>query len=198
MTKIIAALAVFLCVTTAASAASTGGGEGDYLFSSIMGLETRDFLFKCFNFAILLYLLHRFARKPIVSILASVAKKTKETMDSSEIKLNDEKSKLAEYRRKIANIEEEIVEMQEQSSKAIEEEKRKAIAEAEETAKKIERQTQVRIEQDLLQAKMEVRAFLVQESAKLAERLIAEKIDGSEQKKLISAYTDAIKDVARI
>lgn len=185
MLKRITASIILVCISAAAFAASDGGG--DYL---------QDFIFKCINFAILLFLLHKFARKPIANMLAAAAKNTKDTMDSAEEKLKEAEAKLADYEKKVANLEKEMAEMQERSMAAIEEEKKRMVKDAGEAAQKIEQQTQVRIEQDVLKAKMEVRHFLVEESIKLAEQLIAEKIDSKEQKALISNYANIIKEIA--
>ena len=194
--KITTVFIILFCAVTAVWAATSSGGNGDHVLSSYMSHQTQDFLFKCFNFALLLYLLHKFARKPIANMLSSIAINTKDTMDSAEAKLKEAETKLAEYRQKIANPEKETVEMQERSLKVIEKEKKKLIDEAKETAQKIERQTQVRIEQDVLKAKMEVRAFLVSESVKMAEKLLAGKTGSREHKQLISNYTHTIREIA--
>ncbi len=47
-----------------------------------------------------------------------------------------------------------------------------------------------------MKAKMEVRNYLVDESIKLAEKLIAEKVDSKEQKALISDYAKVIQEIA--
>lgn len=195
MLKRITASIILVCISAAAFAAS-GGGHEDYLLSGMMSKEMQDFLFKCINFAILLFILHKFARKPIANMLSAAAKNTKDTMESAEVKLKKAEAKLADYQKKFVNLEKEMASMQERSMAAIEEEKKKMVKDAEEAAKKIEQQTQVRIEQDVLKAKMEVRHFLVEESIKLAEQLIAEKIDSKEQKALISNYVNIIKEIA--
>ncbi len=196
MVKIITAFVFLACTSTLAIAASGEGHGGDYLLSSFMSHEMRDFLFKCLNFVILLYLLYKFARKPIANMLSSAARNTKDTMDSAELKLKEAEAKLAEYQQKLANLEKEMAEMRERSLAAIEDEKKRMIEDAEETAKKIEQQSQARIEQDVLKAKIAVRTFLVDESIRLAEQLIADKIGSQEQKALISNYANVIKEIA--
>jgi F-type H+-transporting ATPase subunit b len=178
---------LFVSVTTIAFASS--GGEAGSLFSLTMG-------FKVINFLILLYLLNKFARPAIANMLSNAAKGAKERVDEAEAKLKEAEHKLADYQNKMANLEKDMAKMQEDALVAIENEKEKMVADAKETAGKIEQQSQARIEQDILKAKMEVRAYLVDESIKLAEKFIAEKVDSKEQKALISDYVKVIQEIA--
>ena len=196
MAKRILASIFLLCFAAVAFAAGSGDVPEDYLLHSFMGYQTQLFLFKCFNFAILLYLLNRFARKPIANMLSSAAINTKETVDSAEAKRKEAEAKLAETRRKHASLEKEMAEMQKRSLAAIEEERKRMVGEAKETADKMMRQMQARIEQDVLKAKMEVRGYLVEESIRMAEKLIDEKVSSQKQKELIADYTETIKTIA--
>lgn len=178
---------LFVSVTTIAFAAS--GGEAGSLFSLTMG-------FKVINFIILLFLLNKFARPAIANMLSNAAKGAKERVDEAEAKLKEAEQKLADYQDKMANLEKDMAKMQEDALAAIESEKEKLVADAKETAGKLEQQAQVRIEQDVLKAKMEIRTYLADESIKLAEKLIAEKVDSKEQKALISNYVKVIQEIA--
>ena len=178
---------LFVSVTTIAFASS--GGEAGSFFSLTMG-------FKVINFLILLFLLNKFARPAITNMLSNAAKGAKERVDEAEAKLKEAEHKLADYQNKMANLEKDMAKMQEDALVAIENEKEKMVADAKETAGKIEQQSQARIEQDILKAKMEVRAYLVDESIKLAEKFIAEKVDSKEQKALISDYVKVIQEIA--
>ena len=178
---------LFVSVTSIALASS--GGEAGSLFSLNMG-------FKVINFLLLVFLLNKFARPAIANMLSNAAKGAKERVDTAEAKLKEAEQKLADYQTKMANLEKDMAKMQEDALAAIEKEKVKMVADAKEAAEKIDQQSQVRIEQDILKAKMEVRNYLVDESIKLAEKLIAEKVDSKEQKALISDYAKVIQEIA--
>jgi F-type H+-transporting ATPase subunit b len=178
---------LFVSVTTIAFASS--GGEAGSFFSLTMG-------FKVINFLILLFLLNKFARPAIANMLSNAAKGAKERVDEAEAKLKEAEQKLADYQNKMANLKKDMAKMQEDALAAIENEKEQMVADARETAGNIEKQSQARIEQGILKAKMEVRAYLVDESIKLAEKFIAEKVDSKEQKALISDYVKVIQEIA--
>ena len=187
MFKIIAMSALLSGISCLAFA--SGGGEGGSLFSL-------DMLFKTINFLLLLYLLHRFARKPIANMLSSSAENTKKIMAETESELIEAKKKLEDYQAKLNNLEKELEERRENALAVIESEKQQMIQDAENQVKKIEEQCQARIEQDISKAKEDIRRFLVDESVKLAEESLSKEIGGKEQKALLENYTKYLKQSA--
>lgn len=172
----------FIMICTAQSAlASSTGHTGGSLFSSEMA-------FKTVNFILLLFLLHKFARKPIAKMLSTSAENTKNTVDSAKEELASAKAQLADFESKIANLEKELVTREEKAMAAIEIEKEKMIKDAQEQAEKLEEQSQKRIEQDILKAKADIKEFLINESVQFAEKVIAEEIGNKEQKALVENY----------
>ena len=183
--RIVVTLGFFLtCVNVTAFAAGAGGGS----------LLSFEMLFKGINFIILLFLLYRFARKPIAGMLSKIAVSSKETVDSAKKRLEAAQNELKEYQQKLANLEKELEERQKAAVEAIEAEKQKIIEDAEMQAKKLEEQSKNRIEQDLSKAKAEIREFIANESIKLAESIIENEIDAKVQKILIDTYTNSLKE----
>lgn len=171
---------VLICSAQSALAASAGHSGGSLLSS--------EMAFKAINFILLLYLLNRFARKPVARMLSNSAQNTKETMDSVKEELAAAKARLADYESKIAVLEKELTSREENAMAAIEAEKEKMITDAREQAKNLEEQAQNRIEQDIIKAKSEIREFLVQESIQFAEKIITEELGSKEQKALVENY----------
>jgi F-type H+-transporting ATPase subunit b len=170
-------------------ALASGGGEGGSLLSL-------DMLFKLINFLLLLYLLHRFARKPLANMLSSSAENTKKSVDETKLELAEAKKQLEEYKSKLSNLEKDLEDRRETALSVIETEKKQLIEDAENQVKRIEEQSYARIEQDISNAKEEIRQFLVEESVKLAEATIAKEIGGKEQKALLDHYTKSLKETA--
>ncbi len=185
--KITASL-VFIGISGIALA-SSAGAQGASLFSM-------DMLFRGLNFVILLFLLYKFARKPIAKMLTSSAENSKNALDTANSELVDAKKQLAEYKEKIANLEKELEDKKQSAMAAIEEEKKQIVEDAERQTKKLEEQSQNRIEQEILKAKAEIREFLAIESVKLAEKAISEQINTKNHKKLIDDYTEFLKKTA--
>ena len=178
----------FICFSYSAYASSAGNG-GASLFSSEM-------LFKVINFLLLLLILHRFARNPIAKMLSNSAENTKITVDNANEELANAKSRLSEYEAKIVNLEKELATREQTAIAAIEVEKERLISDAKIQSQKLEEQTQNRIEQDILKAKAEIKEFLVNESAQLAEKIIAEQIGSPERKALVENYAKNLNETA--
>jgi len=174
---------------TASLQASTAGAETASLFSL-------DMLFKGINFIILLYLLYRFARKPIARLLSTSAENSKKAIDTALFDLEQAQKQLSDYQIKIANLESELAERQKSALASIDAEKAKMVAEAHEQARRLEEQAQKRIEQNLAKAKEEIKAFLISESVKLAEATLVKEIDAKSQTALIKNYTRHLKETA--
>ncbi len=170
-------------------ALAAGGGEAGSLLSW-------DMLFKAINFLLLLYLLNRFAKKPIANMLSSSAESIKKTVEESKTELAETKKKLEEYQAKLSNMEKELEERRTTALSSIEAEKQQLITDAELQVKRLEEQTQARIEQDITNAKEEIRQYLLEESVKLAEETIAKEVGGKEQKALLDNYTKFLKETA--
>jgi len=177
-----------LCFSISAHAA-TAGHESASIFSSEM-------LFKLINFLLLLFLLYRFARKPITKMLSNSAEKTKITVDNAKEALAKAKARLSEYEVKITALEKELASREQTAMASIEAEKQKMINDAKDQAQKLEAQAQNRIEQDILKAKIEIREFLVNESVQLAEKIISEQIGSKEQKALVENYAKYLNKTA--
>ncbi|MBU3917239.1 ATP synthase F0 subunit B [bacterium] len=175
---------------------ASGGGEDGSFLSAYLSPEMTDFLFKVINFVILIFLLHKFARKPIAKMLSSSAENTKNEVDTALVELENAKKKLAEYQEKTANLEEELEEREKASMAAIDIEKKQLIEDAELQAKKLEEQSLARVEQEIQKAKTEIREFLVNESIKMAEKTISSQIGSKEQKALIENYTKFLQETA--
>ncbi len=187
-----------LLASFAGIAFASGDGESSSLLGTYLNLSPpmESFLYKVINFVILLFLLHKFARKPIAKMLLSSAENTKNEMDSALAELEDAKKKLAEYQEKTANLEKELEEREKASMAAIEVEKKQLIENAELQSKKLEEQSVARIEQEIQKAKTEIREYMVNESIKMAEKTISNEIGNKEQKALLENYTKFLKETA--
>ncbi len=185
-------IAVILAVGIASTAiAGSGGGS-----VSVFGLEIPEMLAKGINFFLLLFLLHKWVKKPLVNVLNAAAKNSKDTLESAEQALNDAEAKLAEYKANVSGLEQKMAEMQKNSMDAIGKEKEQMIADAKNTADALEKQAKLRIEQNVSQAKLDIREHLVAETIKLAEAQIAEKMDAKAQKALVEDYAKVLTETA--
>ncbi len=192
MLKTLFVIAITAGISSTALAA--GGGDATGIFLESKALE--DMIFKTINLLIFLFLLKKFAGKPIARMLSSSAVNTKKEMDDAKSDLAEAKKKLEDYQSKLANMESELEERRKSALAVIETEKAQMIEDAVNQVEKLEEQSQARIEQDILKAKAEIREFLVNESVKMAEEAIAKEIGSKEQKALFENYAKFIKESA--
>ncbi len=157
---------------------------------------TLDMLYKVINFLILLAILHKVARKPLVNMLNSSAKASKEEVSSARTSITDAEKKLQEYNEKVADLENELEKRQESALKTIEEEKKTIVEDARKFAENLEMKTSQRINQDLQRAKGEIQDFLVLESIKMAEKLVVGSVDDIKQKSLMDNYSQVLEKTA--
>ncbi|MCP4298143.1 MAG: ATP synthase F0 subunit B [Proteobacteria bacterium] len=182
----ISVLLYFLTGLSATAFASEGGGS----------LFTLDMLYKVVNFLILLAILHKVARKPLVNMLNSSAKTSKEEISSARTSITDAEKKLQEYTQKVADLEKELETRREGALKTIEEEKKTIVEDARKFAENLEMKTSQRINQDLQRAKDEIQDFLVLESIKMAEKLVVGSVDDVKQKSLMENYSQVLEKTA--
>jgi len=182
-------ITVVITAGITSTALASAGGEAGSLLSGEM-------LFKGINFLILLFLLHRWVKKPLVNVLNAAARNSKETMGSAAQALKDAEAKLVDYQAKVAGLEQQMAEMQQFALTAIEKEKERMIADAKNSAEALEKQSKLRIEQSVLQAKQDIREHLVAESIKLAETKVIQTVDAKVQKALVADYAKRLTETA--
>lgn len=182
-------IALVLFMGTLSTMAFAAGGGGGSLFSLEMAA-------KCVNFGILLWVLHRFARPPIVNMLRDAATRNKEDVEEAKDNVKKAEAKLADYKNKLANMEKELEEGKQAALHAIEEEKNAIITEAKEAANNMEQQASHRIDQELKKAQQEIRNFLADESIRLAEEMVSQTINAKTNKPLIKNYSTMLEKTA--
>lgn len=167
----------------ASSAYAAGGGE-----HAAGGLFSLDMAAKVVNFLILLALLHLLAKKPLARMMRNVAEAKREQFLEQQKAVDEAEANLARFKAKIEAQEAELIEHKKHALAAIEAEKNRIIEDAKSQAEHMEKNAQMRIDQALQRAKGELRAFLAEESARLAESQLKDKIGPKEQEALMSRY----------
>src|SRR3989339_1660153 len=175
MKKILSSL-LMLSPSLAFAAEHASGGEG--MLGSTM-------LFKALNFLMLLIALHYFAKKPLAKMMRDASLAKKEEFDEKKKAVQAAEERLSMFKKQMIEEEALLAERQKAAQVAIAAEKQKIIADAQAQAQLIEKNTQMRIEQNLNQAKAEIRQFLAEEACKLAEGQIKSSVSAKEQKGLM-------------
>ena len=152
-----------------------------------------DFIFKVINFAILFGIIYYFAKKPIANGLKNSAQSAKQNLEEAREAQKQAEAELEEFRGKLAQMKQEAQAMVAEARKDAEAEKERIIAEGQQTAERMKAQVRVAVEQEYKKAELEIKQWTAEETVKMAEKLIEEKIEKTHHDHLIKDYLNQLQ-----
>lgn len=181
---LMATLAMLLPAATLALAeeAAHEGGEAHH------GNPWMDLLYKAINVAILLAIVYWAARKPVAAGLKSAAQSARNSFLSSRKAAQDLEAQMAEQKRKITALSQDLTRMVAEAKADVEREKQRAQADAQALAARLQEQALQQVEQELAKARNALRQDLADQTVKLAEQLIKQRMNPQEQQRLVADY----------
>ncbi len=165
---------------------SSGGEQG-----AEKGWATTDW-YRVMNFAVLFGILFYFLRKPVSDALNGRIKGIKEELDELESKKSEAEQKLAEYKERIAALDQESEKIIAEYIRQGEEAKGRILKESEKAAAKLEDQAKRNIEQEFEKAKRQLQADILEKALARAEALVKDKITSDDQDRLVDEYLDKV------
>lgn len=160
--------------------ASSGGDTG---FN-----KTSDFIQRIINFAILVGVLFFILRKPVKNAFVTRSQEIQEKLAELERQKEEAEKIHAEYKGKLALLEQERAKIIESYLAEGEAVKAQIIKEAGKTAEKMQGQAKVAIQQEFDKAKAQIQAEIVNEAVIAAEKLIKKEINDEDQDRLVDEY----------
>ena len=174
-------LCLFILAPVAAFAAG-GGGHAD------SGAVLKDFIYRCFNFALMAGLLAYFVTKPIRKGLKGRTAEIEKTLADAEAAKAAAEAKHKEYSDKLAKATEEIAGITEAIRREGELERDKIIAAAKDMADKIEREADNKAAGVVAKARIELREEASRLAVELAEDMLKKQVSADDQKRLVEEY----------
>ncbi len=174
-------LCLFILAPVAAFAAG-GGGHAD------SGAVLKDFIYRCFNFALMAGLLAYFVTKPIRKGLKGRTEEIEKTLADAEAAKAAAEAKHKEYSEKLAKATEEIAGITEAIRREGEVERDKIIAAAKDMADKIEREADNKAAGVVAKARIELREEASRLAVELAEDMLKKQVSADDQKRLVEEY----------
>ena len=174
-------LCLFILAPVAAFAAG-GGGHAD------SGAVLKDFIYRCFNFALMAGLLAYFVTKPIRKGLKGRTAEIEKTLADAEAAKAAAEAKHKEYSEKLAKATEEIAAITEAIRREGELERDKIIAAAKDMADKIEREADNKAAGVVAKARIELREEASRLAVELAEDMLKKQVSADDQKRLVEEY----------
>jgi len=156
------------------------------IFSSI------EFWGAVVNFGLLVFLLRRYASKPLAGFLQSRRAQMEVAIrEAAEAKAAAE-SKLAEYEARLKTLDDELKTMRSDIEKAAREDKERILAEAEDASARLREETAALVRQSAAALEREVRREVVVAAVEVAERVLRETTSGDDQRRLADRYREGL------
>ena len=157
-----------------------------------MGLEIGQIVTQIIGFLIAVFLLKKFAWKPLLSILEERRSKIKSEFDNIDKEKKKVEDLLSDYQTKLKEIDSlarvKIQEAAREGQKMANEIKENARKES----KDILTKARDEIQRDVDKAKVQLKNDLVNMTMRVAEKLIRERLDEEKDKKLIAEFIDSV------
>lgn len=144
------------------------------------------------NFGVLVFILFRFGKKPVMEGLAKRKKDITHEIDSAnELKLDAEK-RLKTYEKQMSRIEERRQELVEEFRVQWEIEKKRILEEAHEKSERLRKDARFRVDQELKQAQADLLKEAIDGSVGAAEDLLKKRVQSTDQERLADEYLAAV------
>lgn len=179
----VAATALVLSPGFASAAVATGRSPG------------YDLAMKFVNFGILAAILFFALRKPVRQGLADRQEDIKKALEEARKAKEAAEAKYEEYKRKVANLEQEVQQVHADFKAEGERQRDRIVAEAKEAAASIRRQAEAAGANEVKRATDELRAETAKMALQMAEELLAKAYTPEDQKKALQLTIRNVEDM---
>jgi F-type H+-transporting ATPase subunit b len=181
------ALFALLLVAFSSTAWAAGGGE-----SGEHGVSWTVLAVHVLNFGFLMFLLYRYARKPILGYLADRSQGIRKEIESAEERLAHAESELAELRALLASFDDEARSIVDTARAVAEQEKARQIERAHETATRIREDAERVAGQELERARQTLRAEAAELATQLAAELLREQMTQEDDQRMVGEFVERL------
>jgi len=166
--------------------AEHGGSDGGH--GGLSSEKVWDLVWRALNFAVLFVVLFVVLRKPLSQFLSSRREGIAQTLADLEAKKNETEKRFQSLAARLSDLEIEREKILADYIKEGENEKAKILAHAQEMAERIKEQSELTIQQEIKQAKDDLKREIAAMSASMAEELIKKNINKKDQRRLVEEY----------
>ena len=165
--------------------AADGGDGGHGLSWTMLGLHA-------LNFGFLLFLLYRYARKPILGYLADRSQGIRKEIESAEERLAHAERELEELRARLTSFDQEVRSIVETAHAMAEQEKARQIERAHQTAVRIREDAERVAGRELERARQTLRAEAAELATQLAAELLRQQMTPEDDQRLVSEFVERL------
>ena len=157
--------------------------------------QWKKFIWWTVNFLILVAVLYKFAKDPIVNLFRARKEAILNEYEDLMAKKREAERRYAELQEKLKGLEEEAKRLMEAFREQGEREKERIIAEAKENAERIKQQAELYIQQEVNKARAELQREVAEMAVKMAEELIRKNITPEDHKRLFNEFIEKVERV---
>lgn len=166
-----------------------GHGES-HAAPMITGEKLKDLLWRTLNFAALVFLLVKFAGKPIVEGLGSRRKAIEDELQELQAKRDEAERSYKDFEARLAGMEQEFELIVSRAVALAQDERSRILAEAERSARDIRRQAEAAVEAAAIAARSSLQDEIAEQAAAMAEQLILKNLTPADQVIIIEQYLE--------
>ena len=166
-----------------------GGGHGE---GSLSPAKLKDLFWRVVNFIALMIILVKFGAKPIASALGGRQTAVKNELEDLETRRDDAESQYREFEAKLATVEKDIDSIVEKAVAQAEVEKAKILEKAEQAVDDMKRQAELAIQNEIVEARRDLKNEVADKAAVMAEELIIKNLTPEDQVNIIENYLDKV------
>lgn len=183
--RTVTAVAVALAIVGAALPAhASDAGSGDIV---------RELLWQAANLVLLLGVLFAAARKPVSAYFAERREQIASDIKTAEQLLVDSRAQFAQWQGKLAEMEQEIESIREETRRRAEDERDQIIATAHDRAERIKADAVSAIDQELRSARAELQRDAANIAVDLATTMLDEQVDDRDRKRLLDEFITQVE-----
>lgn len=172
-----------------ATDASQGDGHGE---GSLAPAKLKDLFWRVLNFIALMIILVKFGAKPIASALGNRQESVKNELEELEIRKTEAEMQYREFEAKLATVEKDIDTIVDKAVAQAEVEKTKILEKAEQAVDDMKRQAELAIQNEIVEARRDLKNDIADQAAVMAEELIVKNLTAEDQVKIIENYLDKV------
>jgi F-type H+-transporting ATPase subunit b len=151
-----------------------------------------------FNFAVLVFLVGRFGRKPLAEALAKRRSSIMTEIDSATRLKEQAEARLGEYEQRLETIDDKLEVARAEYHAVAEQEKARIVDEARERQARMRRDAEFRIEQELKAARIALLNEAATGAVRAAEELLKSRLSAGDHEQLANDYLTAIASVGTV
>ncbi|MCD6268546.1 MAG: ATP synthase F0 subunit B [Deltaproteobacteria bacterium] len=191
---VLAAVLVGLTVVLA-QASETGAAEHKSLYTLLAENPMpllKDFLWRILNIAVLIWVIIKFAGKPVREFFANRSETLRKGVQEAQEAKAEAERIFTEYQAKLDGLEGELKAMEAKASLEAEREQERMRQETEILVAKLKQQARQMADQEVASAQRSLRNEAAKLAVEVAERLVKENVSDSDRQRMVENYLEKV------